>query len=28
LGLPIEATHIGDFDLETCNRVIKICQHQ
>jgi hypothetical protein len=26
LGLPIEATHIGDFDLETCHRVIALCR--
>lgn len=26
LGLPVDRTHIGDFDVETCRRVVEICR--
>lgn len=26
LGLPVDRTHIGDFDVETCLRVVEICR--
>lgn len=28
LGIPLEQTHIGMFDVETCRRVVEACQKE